>query len=33
LRIDYAEKPMRFDTYSPTDQQRILSRMAAIAGH
>jgi hypothetical protein len=29
--VDYTEKPIRFETYSPADQARILQRMAAIA--
>jgi hypothetical protein len=28
--VDYARTPLRFDTYSPDDQRRILQRMAAV---
>lgn len=31
IAVDYEQKPMRFETYSPDDQRRIESRMAAIA--
>jgi Protein of unknown function (DUF4058) len=29
--VDYSELPVRFDSYSPADQQRIRERMTAIA--
>ncbi len=29
--VDYEKEPMRFDTYSAADQQRIFARMAAVA--
>jgi hypothetical protein len=29
--VDYAEKPLAFDTYSPADQEHILKRMAFLA--
>ena len=30
-RVDYAELPLNFDTYSPADQERIRQRMAKVA--
>ncbi len=29
-RVDYEQQPVRFDTYSEADQQRIKARMAAV---